>query len=461
MSRDTTADIVICGAGIAGVAAAYHLCAGRGFRDVLLIDERAPLTLTSDKSTEAYRNWWPGPDDAMVRFMNRSIDLLEGLADESGNRIHLNRRGYVYATARPDHAERFRRDGKLASAQGAGPLRVHRGSAGEPAYIPHGAEGFSKDPGGADLIVHRGMIRKHFPYLSEQTCAVLHARRCGWFSGQQLGMLLLEKAKEHGARYLRARVTAVATGGGTHTLSIAEGNGPAGRVGAQVFIDAAGPMLGPVAAMLGVDLPVFSELHLKASFNDHLGAVPRDAPLLIWDDGQVVSWRPDVRDSLAADEATRYLTEAMPPGVHMRPEGGPGSRSILILWPYHVGPVPEVFPLPEDPFFADVVIRGMSAMIPGLAPYVERMPRPHVDGGYYTKTRENRFLCGPLPAPGTFVIGALSGYGLMASCAAGELLAAHVAGDELPDYAPAFSLDRYDDPSHGTRFDAWGSRGQL
>jgi len=53
--------IVICGAGIAGIAAAYFLTL-RGMRNITLVDERAPLSLTSDKSTEAYRNWWPGPD---------------------------------------------------------------------------------------------------------------------------------------------------------------------------------------------------------------------------------------------------------------------------------------------------------------------------------------------------------------------------------------------------------------
>src|SRR5256886_11256899 len=37
---------------------------------------RSPLSLTSDKSTECYRNWWPGPGDDMVALMNRSIDLL-------------------------------------------------------------------------------------------------------------------------------------------------------------------------------------------------------------------------------------------------------------------------------------------------------------------------------------------------------------------------------------------------
>jgi glycine/D-amino acid oxidase-like deaminating enzyme len=80
-----TANVVICGAGIAGVSAAYHLALRHGLQNVVLVDERPPLTLTSDKSTECYRNWWPGPGDAMVSLMNRSIDLMEDLARESGN----------------------------------------------------------------------------------------------------------------------------------------------------------------------------------------------------------------------------------------------------------------------------------------------------------------------------------------------------------------------------------------
>src|SRR5919201_1811133 len=80
-----TAEVVICGAGIAGIAAAYHLAVRRGMTDVVLVDERPPLTLTSDKSAECYRNWWPGPGDVMVAAMNRSVDLLEDLARESGN----------------------------------------------------------------------------------------------------------------------------------------------------------------------------------------------------------------------------------------------------------------------------------------------------------------------------------------------------------------------------------------
>lgn len=65
----TTVEVVICGAGIAGIAAAYFLTVQQGIRDVVVVDERAPLSLTSDKSTECYRNWWPGPDAAMVQLM--------------------------------------------------------------------------------------------------------------------------------------------------------------------------------------------------------------------------------------------------------------------------------------------------------------------------------------------------------------------------------------------------------
>jgi glycine/D-amino acid oxidase-like deaminating enzyme len=71
--KDTNANVVICGAGIAGIAAAYYLTE-QGIDGILLIDQDAPLSLTSDKSTESYRDWWPGPDGAMLALMNRSIE---------------------------------------------------------------------------------------------------------------------------------------------------------------------------------------------------------------------------------------------------------------------------------------------------------------------------------------------------------------------------------------------------
>ena len=100
-------------------------------------------------------------------------------------------------------------------------------------------------------------------------------------------------------------------------------------------------------------------------------------------------------------------------------------------------------------------------MIPGLRAYYNRLPRPVVDGGYYAKTQENRPLIGPLPVQGAYMIAALSGFGIMAGCAAGELLAAHVVGSELPDYAPWFLLERYDDPAYLRLLESWDASGQL
>jgi glycine/D-amino acid oxidase-like deaminating enzyme len=108
-----------------------------------------------------------------------------------------------------------------------------------------------------------------------------------------------------------------------------------------------------------------------------------------------------------------------------------------------------------------VVLRGLAELIPGLRIYISRMPRPAVDGGYYVRTPENRPLIGPLPVAGAYVIGALSGFGIMAAMGAGELLAAHILGEPLPDYAPAFTLDRYERPDYRARLHAWGETWQL
>src|SRR5690606_202254 len=74
-------------------------------------------------------------------------------------------------------------------------------------------------------------------------------------------------------------------------------------------------------------------------------------------------------------------------------------------------------------------------------------------------TAENRPLIGPLPVAGAYVVGALSGYGLMAAPAAGELLAAHLARSTLPDYSSASLLSRYRDPAYQALLAAWGDPG--
>jgi len=136
-------DVAVVGAGIAGVSAAYFLSVRHGLRTVL-VDHRPPLTLTSDKSTECYRNWWPGPGPEMVAFMNRSIDLLEEWALESANAFNLNRRGYLFVTGDPDRLALLRTGAEETSNLGGGPLRCHPG--GQDAYRESPAGGWEGQP---------------------------------------------------------------------------------------------------------------------------------------------------------------------------------------------------------------------------------------------------------------------------------------------------------------------------
>jgi glycine/D-amino acid oxidase-like deaminating enzyme len=200
--------------------------------------------------------------------------------------------------------------------------------------------------------------------------------------------------------------------------------------------------------MLGEKLPVVSELHLKVAFKEHRRIVPPDAPMLIWSDPQTIDWSPEVSGMLGEDPDTRYLLDELPASCHGRPEGAVDSPYVLALWEYRRRAMQPTWPVPLDPLYPEVVMRGMSAMIPGLSAYRQRMPQSVVDGGYYTKTPDNLPLIGPLTTQGAYVVGALSGFGVMAAAGAGELAALHVTGAGLPDYAQAFFPSRFDDPAY-------------
>jgi sarcosine oxidase, subunit beta len=419
--------VVICGAGIAGVATAFHLSVQNGVPDVVVCDPRPPLTLTSDKSTECYRNWWP--DRHMVGFMNRSIDILEDLDQRSKGAFHLNRRGYLYVTASRKRLSALEAEARTVSAHGAGPFR----------RFPTDPDG----PDGADLLDRESLLAR-YPYLTPGSVGGLLVHRAGWMSAQQLGMWMLERAIEAGVRLLPQAVVAVEVADGSvAAVRLADGSIlPTGS-----FVDAAGPMIGTVAELVGVSLPMLSEAHHKIAFRDHLGVVDRSAPMLIWCDAQQIQWSPEEADMLI--EAGRSeLTATMPPYCHGRPEGGGGSEWVLALWEHTRTVMEPEWPMPHDELYTEVLIRGMATMLPGLSAYLDHLPHPIVDGGYYTKAPDNLPMVGPIGPKGFHVCGGLSGYGIMAAPAAGELAAHHILSHDLPTWAEAFAPTRFDDPDY-------------
>ena len=119
----------------------------------MLIDPREPLSLTTSTGTEAYRNYWPGPDDTMMRFMDRSIDLLDALDRESDTRLR---------------AESPR-------------LRLPHGRSVEAARLRMHASPTTQFVDSVPAILER------YPFVTDRVLAMLHVRRAGFMNAMKLG----------------------------------------------------------------------------------------------------------------------------------------------------------------------------------------------------------------------------------------------------------------------------------
>ena len=120
---------VVVGSGVAGVASALHL-ARAGHENIYIVDDNAPMSMTSSLSTECYRDYWPEAN--MLGLMGRSIDLVDALAASSDNSFGMTRRGYLYLADNAADMESL-----TTGAWGTGmAVRTHRSAAEVEALPP-------------------------------------------------------------------------------------------------------------------------------------------------------------------------------------------------------------------------------------------------------------------------------------------------------------------------------------
>ena len=464
---------IIVGAGSIGISTAYYLAKNYAAKNndiantvpkITLVDRfPAPMSLTSAQSGENYRNWWPHP--AMVALTNHSIDLMEEIATSSNNRINMNRRGYVLATRKSDTDGLIRslREGLEGTPAQEPQIRFHTGPTPTKSYGSFESSSWEGMPSGVDVIQDNPeLIQNLFPSFDPEIRSVLHIRRGGDISGQQLGMFMLEYLREVGALHrVTGEVHNVEKNGDQFEVEVVDAqDGTQQHLQADRFVNAAGPFAGQIGRMLGVDLPIQNIAQQKIAIEDHLGAIPRTQPFSIDLDDQLIDWEDDERDLLLQDPNYAWLAQAMPGSIHCRPDGGDGGKWVKLGWAYNSTPKKEEasVPSPLDDNFPDIVLRGASRLNPALKAYYGRLPRNmHHYGGWYTATEENWPLIGPMMGPsnteGAFMNCAMSGFGTMAACAAGSLCADWILGDgdisastsPLAQYARDFSLARYQD----------------
>ncbi len=447
-------DTVVIGAGIAGIACAYYLTIQAKHFRVALVDSMQPMALTSAQSGENYRNWWPHP--TMVAFTNYSTTLMERIARDSDNRLHMTRRGYALATRREDIDDLIEelRTGYAGDAEAT--IRMHD-NASASFYRPPLSADWQSAPDGVDVLRDRALIQHTFPTFSSDVANVLHIRRAGDISGQQLGQYMLEVVRAHGGRLVRAEVRGI-DNHGHFQLDLDNGE----RIHAECLINAAGPFVDQVADMLGVTLPVENVLQQKIAFEDREKVIPRDMPFSIDLDPRIIDWTDDESELLAEDPQTAWLTEPIHGGIHCRPDGGDHGSWVKLGWAFNHATVEASREPFLDPHFPEIVLRGAAALNPALKAYYQRLPAntSHY-GGYYTMTKENWPLIGPMGVDGAFIVGALSGFGTMVACAAGSLCASWISGDDLPDYAGDLSMMRYQNQTLMDDLKNAASRGVL
>src|SRR5471032_497154 len=154
------ADVAVIGAGIVGVACAYYLATSKRAPKVVLIDPLTPMSLTSAASGENYRNWWP--HKVMTAFTDYSTDLMEAIARESDNQLHMTRRGYALATRQAEPEVLLRQLYQGYGSEGATGIRVHK-KGSNAKYQPALSSDWEGAPDGVDIIQDRTILDAHFP----------------------------------------------------------------------------------------------------------------------------------------------------------------------------------------------------------------------------------------------------------------------------------------------------------
>ncbi len=419
------AGIVIIGGGIAGVSLAHELCVRRGVRDVALLEPGEPLGLTTAAGTRAYRDWWSST--AMAHLLSHSLERFETLLPAAPEDFGYTRRGYLQVAHSEAGLARLRARAQAVAEQCGLEIRGHvRGSS----YRPNLPGTLELGLRGVDFL-EGPALREHFPELHPDVRLGIHWRRCGWMDAPRLGRWLLERAEAAGLRRIPLALRELEPLPGDRWRIRLEG----GRMlEARQCVLATGPALASQLSRLGTEIGVRHEVHRRAWFSDPTGAFPRHYPLTIW------------------EESVPLPVAGSPPGptgAHARPlteEVGGGFWGLWDVRPLERNPLTG--PIEPDPDFPADVLHALGEMLPGLRRVAGGCLHRQSVSGYYCKSPDQLPLVGPWKYPGLYLHGCFSGYGLMVSQGAADILARTLVGQALPAWGAGLDPRRFLDPQY-------------
>ncbi|WP_277185845.1 FAD-binding oxidoreductase [Caballeronia sp. BR00000012568055] len=256
--------VVIVGGGVIGSSVAYFLRATDPSVEVTVI-ERDPTYARSSSALSAASIRQQFSTPLSVRMSLYGIEFLRsigGRLEVDGERpsIDLHEGGYLF----------------LATARGEATLRENHALQRELS---------------ADIsLLDTPQLRSRFPWLNTEDLAAgaFGESGEGWFDGYGLVTALRRKARALGARYVASDVIGLECSG-RHVTGVRASNGE--TYACDVVVNAAGAWSRSIAAMLGIDLPVYARR--RSIFNVSSPARLDACPLLI--DPSGVYFRPEGR----------------------------------------------------------------------------------------------------------------------------------------------------------------------
>jgi len=305
-------NIAVCGAGIAGIATAWSLAVKYRQKNIILIDKNQPMSLTTSKSGENFRDYWPQP--CMTALTRRSIDLMQALADDSSNSFEMRYSGYDFVSE----------------------------SEGREIFPSEQLQ----DPGNAgDLLRITGsdQISAGQDYLSESIQQLVRFKQAG----------AIRKA---GVELCKACVEDIKPGPDGYRLNLSE-NTDYTSLTAEKLVLAPGPFINELAGMLGITLPVESILQRKFVIPDPEQVIPRDMPFTIFADPQTLNWNDEEKELIGESPEYSWLLEEFPAGLHIKPEG---VGNIKLGWAYNREPESPKWETSDDFDFPNITLRGAS-----------------------------------------------------------------------------------------------------
>jgi glycine/D-amino acid oxidase-like deaminating enzyme len=256
--------VVVVGGGVIGSAVAYFLRASDPNVQVTVI-ERDPTYARSSSALSAASIRQQFSTPLSVRMSLFGIEFLRSIGERlevNGERpsIDLHEGGYLFLST--------------------------------PAGAPTLAENHALQRSlGADIsLLDASQLQTRFPWLNtgDLAAGAFGESGEGWFDGYGLVQALRRKAQALGARYVASEVTGVERNG-RHVSGVRASNGE--TYPCDVMVNAAGAWSRKIAAMLGIELPVYARR--RSIFNVSSPARLENCPLLIDPGG--VYFRPEGR----------------------------------------------------------------------------------------------------------------------------------------------------------------------